>query len=66
MKNRQLPGRREALRNVLANGLSNSDEALKKLAGFGNPRHPAMQSQPMPVVTFSCGLSDEELKSLPF
>lgn len=67
MKHRQLPGRVEALRTVMQQGIANSSEELKRIAGFNNRQITRQPSRPaMPVMTFSSGVTPEETKNLPF
>ena len=66
----QLPGRAEALRLVLSQGVSNSCTTLIHIAGMDKPRYqPQVSSQLGGVETFSSGiekLSPAQRAELPF
>ena len=69
MKRQQTPGRIEALRAVLHNGVNNSTPEMLHVAGFGRP---IVQRPPGPElgrITLASGfekLSQQELAALPF
>ena len=61
-RSRQLPGRAEALRQVLAAGISNSSQELRHLAGFDVQYRPMTSGQPhglpMPMEVLDEGSAD--------
>lgn len=68
-KSRQTPGRAEALREVMRDGIANATPELLNLAGFNRPvmRKPASQS--LPGIMLSSGieqLTSQERAALPF
>lgn len=67
-RQRQLPGRVEALRLVIGQGVAKSSPALKHLAGM-HVRHQPMRRPLLETITFSSGidqLSAEERAAMPF
>lgn len=66
---RQLPGRIEALRLVLRNGISNAPAHLLRIAGMGSDKRPRHQGPTLRSVQFDRGpswLSAEDEAALPF
>ena len=66
---RQLPGRIEALRLVLRNGISNAPAHLLRIAGMGRDKRPRHQGPALRGVQFDRGpswLSAEDEAALPF
>ncbi|MGF6212388.1 hypothetical protein ABIE32_002259 [Comamonas sp. 4034] len=67
-RTKQLPGRIEALRLVIGQGVAKSSPALKHLAGL-YVRHQPVRRPLLETITFSSGvdqLSTEERAALPF
>lgn len=67
-RTKQLPGRVEALRLVIGQGVAKSSHALKQLAGLHVRYHP-MRRPLLETLTFSSGvdqLSPEERAAMPF
>lgn len=68
-RRRQLPGRTEALRLVLQQGVGSSSPELRHLAGM-NRQHSPQPSRPLHgAVTFSSGIEQlppQERAALPF
>lgn len=66
---RQLPGRIEALRLVLRNGISNAPAHLLRIAGMGRDKRPRHQGPTLRSVQFDrgpSGLRVEDEAALPF
>ena len=66
---RQLPGRIEALRLVLRNGISNTPAHLLRIAGMGRDKRPRPAGPTLRSVQFDRGpslLSAEDEAALPF
>lgn len=69
MKRQQLPGRIEALRLVLRNGISNAPDHLLRIAGMGRDKRPSHQGPTLRGVQFArgpSGLSLVDEAALPF
>lgn len=69
MERQQLPGRIEALRLVLRNGISNAPDHLLRIAGMGRDKRPSHQGPTLRSVQFDSGpsgLSVEAEAALPF
>lgn len=69
MKRAQTPGRVEALREVMRQGITHSTPDMLHLAGFNRPTMRAPAAPPLPCVTFASGieqLSQKERAALPF
>lgn len=69
MNRPQLPGRREALNEVVRQGVANASPELKRLAGMSRKFGPQPRETHVPTHTFTSGiekLSREERDALPF
>ena len=69
MERQRLPGRIEALRLVLRNGISNAPDHLLRIAGMGRDKRPSHQGPTLRSVQFDSGpsgLSVEAEAALPF
>lgn len=65
----QLPGRLEALNEVIRQGVDNASPELKRLAGLGKVFPPRPKDTPIQTHSFTSGmekLSREERDALPF